>query len=109
VFADPSAAQAVGARGRETARQHFEIESQCRRLAAFMAEFGAAMTGVKPKTTFLKPGVAFPMALEVLRQILKQKVLSSSSHAADSYKARALEDTPRLTAFQCGGLLDRRG
>jgi len=80
-----------------------------RKGGAFMAEFGAAMTGVKPKTTFLKPGVALPMALEVLRQILKQKVLSSSSHAADSYKARALEDTPRLTAFQCGGLLDRRG
>jgi len=80
-----------------------------RKGGAFMAEFGAAMTGVKPKTTFLKPGVALPMAVEVLRQILTQKVLRSSSYAADSYKARALEDTPRLTAFQRGGLLDRRG
>jgi hypothetical protein len=74
-----------------------------------MAEFGAAMTGVKPKTTFLKPGVALPMGLEVLRQMLKQKILRSSSPAADSYKTRALEDTPRLTAFQRGGLLDRSG
>jgi hypothetical protein len=30
----------------------------------------------------------------------------SASNADDSYKARALEDTPRITAFQRGGLLD---
>lgn len=40
LLADPSAARAVGARGRETARNHFEIVSQCRRLAAFMGDFG---------------------------------------------------------------------
>jgi geranylgeranyl reductase family protein len=73
----------------------------------FMAEFGAAMTGVKPKTTFLKPGVAIPMTIEVLRQIFKQKIRRSSSNGANSYRARALEDTPRLTAFQRGGLVDR--
>jgi len=42
MFADPSAAHAVGARGREAARQHFDIESQCGRLAAFLDEFDAA-------------------------------------------------------------------
>jgi hypothetical protein len=73
---------------------------------AFMAEFGAAMTGVKPKTTFLKPGVALPMAIEVVRQIFKQKIWHSSPNADDSYKARAREDTPRITAFQRGGLRD---
>ena len=40
VFADPSAARAAGSRGRETARKHFEMESQCRRLAAFLDDFG---------------------------------------------------------------------
>jgi len=74
---------------------------------AFMAEFGAAMTGVKPKTTFLKPGVAIPMGLEVLRQILKQKVRRSSSGEDVSYKARAREDVLRPTSFERGGLLDR--
>jgi hypothetical protein len=74
---------------------------------AFMAEFGAAMTGVKPKTTFLKPGVAIPMGIEVLRQIVKQKVLRSSPGGANNYTMRARENTPRSTAFQHGGLLDR--
>lgn len=74
---------------------------------AFMAEFGAAMTGVKPKTTFLKPGVAIPMAIEVLRQIVRQKVWRSSSGEDVSYKARAREDILRPTSFQRGGLLDR--
>jgi glycosyltransferase involved in cell wall biosynthesis len=36
LFADPVGAHAVGARGRETARQKFEAESQCRRLATFL-------------------------------------------------------------------------
>jgi glycosyltransferase involved in cell wall biosynthesis len=40
MFADPSAAREVGARGRETARREFEVVSQCRRLAAFMADVG---------------------------------------------------------------------
>jgi hypothetical protein len=74
---------------------------------AFMVEFGAAMTGVKPKTSFLKPGVAIPMAVEVVRQIVKQKVLRLRSGAEDTYSARALEDTARSTAFQRGALLDR--
>jgi glycosyltransferase involved in cell wall biosynthesis len=40
MFADPSAAREVGARGRETARREFDVVSQCRRLAAFMADVG---------------------------------------------------------------------
>lgn len=39
MFADPSGAREVGARGRETARRHFEVKSQCRRLAAFLDGF----------------------------------------------------------------------
>ena len=77
-----------------------------RRGDAFMAEFGAAMTGVKPKTTFLKPGVAFPMAAEVLRQLFLRKVRWSSVREEQSYKARAVEDSRRATAFRQGCLLD---
>ena len=39
VFANPSAARQVGARGRETARREFDVVSQGQRLAAFMAAF----------------------------------------------------------------------
>ena len=40
MFTDPSAAREVGARGRETARKHFEVKSQCQLLAAFLDGFG---------------------------------------------------------------------
>jgi len=40
VLADPAAAKAMGARGRETARTQFGIETQGMRLAAFMRGFG---------------------------------------------------------------------
>jgi len=40
VFAHPSRAREVGARGRETARREFDVVSHGRRLAAFMAEVG---------------------------------------------------------------------
>ncbi len=75
---------------------------------AFMAEFGAAMTGVKPKTTFLKLGVAIPMAAEVLRQLFLRKVYRSSVSEEQRYKARAEEESARATAFRQGCLLDGR-
>ena len=40
VFADLPTAREVGARGRDTARREFEVVSQGRRLAAFMAALG---------------------------------------------------------------------
>jgi len=36
LFRDPEAARGVGVRGREVARRHFEVKSQCRRLAEFL-------------------------------------------------------------------------
>ncbi len=74
---------------------------------AFMAEFGAAMTGVKPKTTFLKPGVAVSMGLEVVRQIYQQKVRRRYASEEAAYAARAAADVPRATAFQSSCLVDR--
>jgi flavin-dependent dehydrogenase len=72
---------------------------------AFMAEFGAAMTGVKPKTTFVQPGMAIPMGIEVLRQIFRQKVLRRQA-TDQTYRARAVEAARRVTAFPNGCLID---
>ena len=65
---------------------------------AFMAEFGAAMTGVKPKSTFMKPAMALPMVLEIVRRMLVP--------AAATYDRHASEETPRATAFSNACLLD---
>jgi hypothetical protein len=73
---------------------------------AFMAELWAAMTGVKPKTTFLKPGVAIPMAVEVVRQIFMQKVLRGHASAEAAYATRAVEAGRRATSFRNGCLID---
>ena len=48
MFADPSAAREVGVRCRETARREFEVVSQCRRLAAFMADVGRSGARSQP-------------------------------------------------------------
>jgi geranylgeranyl reductase family protein len=72
---------------------------------AFMVEFGAAMTGVKPKTTFLKPAMALPMTIEVFRQVFRQKLLGDRS-GRTAYRARAVEDVDRATAFQNACLID---
>jgi geranylgeranyl reductase family protein len=73
---------------------------------AFMAEFGAAMTGVKPKTVFLRPDVALPMGAEVVRQVLRQKLLRRRPAEEVAYAARALEETQRATAFRNSCLID---
>jgi hypothetical protein len=73
---------------------------------AFMAEFGAAMTGVKPKTTFLQPGVAVGLGIELLRQIFTQRVLRPYGSGENTYGALAVENTSRETAFQNACLID---
>ena len=70
-----------------------------------LLEFGAAMTGVKPKTAFLKPAMALPMTIEVFRQVFRQKLLGDRSGRA-AYRARAVEDVDRATASQNACLLD---
>lgn len=74
-----------------------------RRGDDFMAEFGAAMTGVKPKTVFLHPSMAIPMGLEVVRQLAVQAARRVNDGA---YGARAAEPTPRPTAFRNACLLE---
>jgi menaquinone-9 beta-reductase len=72
---------------------------------AFMAEFGAAMTGVKPKTTFLKPGVAIPVTIEIVRQIVQQKIRRRYASESAAYHARAAERTLRPTSFGHAGVI----
>jgi geranylgeranyl reductase family protein len=73
---------------------------------AFMSQFGAVMTGVKPKTTFLRPDVAIPLGVEVLRQIVRRVPFRAHASEEEAYRARAAEDTPRETAFRNGCLID---
>ena len=63
-----------------------------------MTAFGAAMTGVRPKTTFLRPSVAAPMALEVARQMVAQKLMRRGGGPA-AYAQRATENSSRATSF----------
>jgi geranylgeranyl reductase family protein len=74
---------------------------------AFMSDFGAVMTGVKPKTTFLRPGVAIPLGLEVLRQAFSQKLLRPRILQQDAYATRATEETDRETSFARGCIIDQ--
>ncbi len=72
-----------------------------RKGSAFMEEFGAAMTGVAPKTTFLKPRVALPLAAELVRQLL-------TSGAPEERYSRSLDADPnRPTSFRNACLLSR--
>jgi NADPH-dependent sulfite reductase flavoprotein alpha-component len=73
---------------------------------AFMADVGAAMTRVKPKSTLLRPGIAIPLGLEVVKQHLVQKVFKSYPSSQAAYEARAVESDPRPTAFANACLID---
>ena len=66
-----------------------------RRGDAFMQEFGAAMTGVAPKTTFLKPGVALPLAVELARQLI-----FSSGPRDERYLGALHADPQRPSSFR---------
>jgi len=66
-----------------------------RRGEAFMERFGAAMTGMAPKTAFLAPSLAGPLGLELARQLLRRR---RSPEACWSEGLTA--DPTRATAFR---------
>ncbi len=66
---------------------------------AFMDVFGAAMTGIAPKTSFLKPSLAGPLSMEIVRQL----VSGGRSDYADGVTA----DAGRSTSFRNVCLLDQ--
>jgi flavin-dependent dehydrogenase len=72
-----------------------------RRGDAFMEEFGAAMTGVAPKTTFLKPSVALPLTAALIRQLLR-----GSGRAEERYRRCLDADPSRVTSFRNACLRD---
>ncbi|RMF19762.1 MAG: NAD(P)/FAD-dependent oxidoreductase [Deltaproteobacteria bacterium] len=73
----------------------------------FMAEFGAAMTGVKPKTTFARPSVALPLAAEIVRQVAARGLgrafgAAGRRWAELEYRRRAELPDERPTSFARG-------
>jgi flavin-dependent dehydrogenase len=77
-----------------------------RRGDAFMDAFGAAMTGLAPKTSFLRPSVAGPLALEIGRQLLRRRGLGTRAATDASYALGAAADPERATAFRNACLRD---
>jgi len=66
----------------------------------FIADFGAVMTGVKPKTTFLRPKLALPLMREVGKQYFKQQIKKPFASEEDAYNAMGTwEATNRESAF----------
>ncbi len=70
-----------------------------RKGEGFMAEFGAAMTGGKPKTVFLRPSMALPLALESVRQLVRQRVLGLGVAGSVAYPHGAAAASSRETSF----------
>jgi sulfite reductase alpha subunit-like flavoprotein/flavin-dependent dehydrogenase len=73
---------------------------------AFMADFGAAMTGVKPKSIFLRPAMSFPLTAEVVRQFFIQKILRPYKSMRHAYDMRSIEKDTRDTAFNNSCIVD---
>jgi len=57
----------------------------------FLDEFGFIMTGVKPKSAFLQPGLSIPITFELFRQIFIQYILRKSPRIPPSIGKEALE------------------
>ncbi len=74
---------------------------------AFMNEFGAIMTGVKPKSTYARPDIAFPLTWEVSKHFFRQKVLRQPGGYA-AYQRRAEENSQRKSSFSAACLIDER-
>jgi geranylgeranyl reductase family protein len=71
----------------------------------FMDEFGAIMTGVKPKSTYARPDIALPLGWEVGKQFFQQKILRKAAGEA-AYRRRAEENPPRNSSFSAVCLRD---
>lgn len=72
---------------------------------SFMNEFGAIMTGVKPKSTYARPDIAIPLTWEVSKQFFKQKIMRQAAGDA-AYRSRAEENPARKSSFSAVCLRD---
>lgn len=71
----------------------------------FMNEFGAIMTGVKPKSTYARPDIALPLTWEVGKQFFRQKLMQRPSGEV-AYRLRAEENSTRSSSFSVVCLRD---
>ncbi len=74
---------------------------------SFMNEFGAIMTGVKPKSTYARPDIALPLGWEVSKQFFKQKIMRQAAGDA-AYRSRAEENPARKSSFSAVCLRDQK-
>jgi geranylgeranyl reductase family protein len=72
---------------------------------SFMNEFGAIMTGVKPKSTYARPDIAIPLTWEVSKQFFKQKIMRQAAGDV-AYRLRAEENPARRSSFSAVCLRD---
>jgi len=70
---------------------------------SFFADFGAVMTGVKPKTTFLDPFVAIPLMKSTLGIIVSKMLGTARSYYDDPSKHN---DRARITSWDAQCLID---
>jgi len=72
----------------------------------FFADFGAVMTGVLPKSHFLRPSVAFPLAMATIGQLFSQ-LISKTERSYFANPALFLnEELKRPTSFDYQCLID---
>ncbi len=71
---------------------------------AFMARFGAAMTGVVSKAEFVRPAMAVPLTAASVGELVLQRVARREVAGAESYAAALAAPSARATAFASAAL-----
>lgn len=72
----------------------------------FFADFGAVMTGVKPKSTFLRPSVALPLATATVKEVVRQFVLRSGRRYMQDPEMLLNKELSRDTSWDAQCLID---
>ena len=63
-----------------------------RRGQSFLDFFGEVMTGVRPKSAFLQPGLVAEVAIEIVRQVILQYVLRAKPLIPDNIGQKTVDD-----------------
>lgn len=74
--------------------------------ASFFADFGAVMTGVKPKSLFLHPSVAVPLAISTVSQFVKQYIFGTERTYYADPQIYIDKELKRLTSWDAQCLID---
>jgi len=73
--------------------------------SAFFAAFGAVMTGALPKSTFLQPWVAMPLAWAT-GGVIASRLLGISRSYFEDPKIRQVKELTRSTSWEAQCLID---